>query len=246
MSDSSQKTGISSTIGLVLALAWPVAAYAVQDNVKHHPIHVAQATFSPPGSDTNSNEKLRALAEPFEKLAEICFSATLPKIDEALGEARSASEEARGLLSTDVVQELELYISAMKEARTRGDRAELALSSIEVFRILVSSVTDDARVPNAVGLLDYAGFRYSADLKAVPIRWDDMARSVSFARENWAKILPKVTSSKIGTAVEKTLLDMENAVGKKRKSLAESSVKAELDLVDELEKYFSTPSGVAK
>jgi hypothetical protein len=72
----------------------------------------------------------------------------------------------------------------MKSARQVQDRAGLALSSIEAYRVLVGAVADNAKVPTEVSLLDYAGFRYDADLEANPARWGDMAAAVSFAREN--------------------------------------------------------------
>jgi hypothetical protein len=234
------------TIGLVLSLLSPAMADSVRTTVQSDNLIIAQAAIRLPSSETGDNGKLRALAEPFEKLTEISFSATLPKIDEVIGESEVASDEARGLLSKDVFQEMNIHMMALKNARMRKDRAEMALSSIEVFRVLVSTVADNTKVPNAVGLLDYAGFRYNADLKANPVRWDDMAKAVYFARENWAKLLPEVKSSGLETTIEKTLLDMENAVVQKRKSLAASSVKAELDLVDQLENFFSSQSGVTK
>ena len=191
-------------------------------------------------ADTISNEKLRAAAEPFENLTEIAFSATLTAIDQTIGEAESASREIRGLLPVDAVGRMDVLTSAMKTARQKRDRAGLALSSIEVYRVLVSAVTDNAKVPTEVSLLDYSGFRYDADLKANPIRWDDMAQAVSFAHENWNKLLPRTKSFAVAKEFEKAITDMNNAVIDKNGSLAASSVKVELDLVDQLEKFFST------
>jgi hypothetical protein len=190
-------------------------------------------------ADTMSNEKLRAAAEPFEKLTEISFSATLPAIDRTIGEAESAAREIVGLLPADAVSRMDMQISAMKTARQTQDRAGLALSSIEVYRVLVSAVTDNAKVPIAVSLLDYAGFRYDADFKANPIRWGDMAQAVSFAHENWNKLLPRTNLFHMVKEFEKALADMDNAATQKNGSLAASSVKIELDLVDRLEEFFS-------
>jgi len=202
------------------------------------------AQAAPPSSgaalvNTNSNEKLRAAAEPFEKLTEISFEATLPAIDQTIGEAESTARGVHALLSIDAASQLDAQIAAMKSARQKQDRAGLALSSIEAYRVLVGAVTDKAKVPTEVSLLDYAGFRYDADLKASPIRWRDMAKAVSFARENWAKLLPRAKSSPVATDFEKAITDMDKAVTQRNKSLAASSVKAELDLVDQLEKFFS-------
>ena len=115
----------------------------------------------------------------------------------------------------------------------------MGLPAIEAYRVLVSAVADTAKVPTEVSLLDYAGFRYDADLKANPIRWDDMTEAVSFARENWAKLLPRAKSFPGATAFEKNIAEMDEAVTQKSESSAALSVKAELDLVDQLEKFFS-------
>jgi hypothetical protein len=202
---------------------------------------LAQTTpaSAPTPADTNSNKKLRDAAEPFEKLTEISFSAALPKIDQTIGEAEAAAQGTRGLLSNDAAKQLDAQISAIKSARQKQDRTGLALSSIEAYRVFVSAVTDKAKVPTEVSLLDYAGFRYNADLKASPIRWGDMAQAVSFARKNWVTLSPRVKSSPLAMDFEKAITDMDKAVVKRSKQLATSSVKTELDLVDQLEKFFS-------
>ena len=193
----------------------------------------------PAPSDANSNKKLRAAAEPFEKLTEISFSAGWPTIDQTVGEAKAAARGARGSLSKDAAGRLDVQIAAIKSARQKRDRTGLALSSIEVYRILVSAVTDNAKIPTEVSLLDYAGFRYDANLKARPIRWDDMANAASFARKTWDALSPRAKVSPMATKFEKAISDMDKAVVQRNKSLAASSVKTELDLVDELEKFFS-------
>jgi hypothetical protein len=202
---------------------------------------LAQTTpaSAPTSADTNSNQKLRDAAEPFEKLTEISFTAALPKIDQTISEAEAAARATRGLLLHDAANQLDAQISAMKTARQKQDRAGLALSSIEGYRVLVSAVTDKAKVPTEVSLLDYAGFRYDADLKANPVRWSDMAQAVSFARKNWVTLSPRVKSSPLTMNFEKAITDMDKAVLKRSKQLAASSVKTELDLVDQLEKFFS-------
>lgn len=193
----------------------------------------------PAPADTNGNKKLRDAAEPFEKLTEISFSVALPKIDQTISEAEVTAEGTRGLLSNDAARLLDLQLSAMKTARQKQDRAGLALSSIEAYRILVSAVTDNAKVPTEVSLLDYAGFRYDADLKASPVRWGDMAKAVSFARKNWVTLSPRVKSSPLAMDFAQAITNMDKAVVKKNKRLAASSAKTELDLVDQLEKFFS-------
>ena len=66
-----------------------------------------------------------------------------------------------------------------------------------------------------------------------------MAQAVSFAHENWNKLLPRTTPFPVAKEFEKAITDMDNAVIPKIGPLAASSVKIELDLVDRLEKFFS-------
>jgi hypothetical protein len=91
-----------------------------------------------------------------------------------------------------------------------------------------------------VNLLDYAGFRYNADLKAVPTRWSDMAEAVSVAQQQWKALAPRVQSPDLEAKVSKALAAMEQAVEHKNKSASARSVKAELDVVDQLEKHFAS------
>jgi len=199
----------------------------------------AAAAAVPAPSDAQSNKNLRAAAEPFEKLTEISFSAAWPMIDQTIGEAEAAAARVRGSLTQDAAGQLDARITAIKSARQKHDRAKLALSSIETYRVLVSAVTDNAKIPTEVSLLDYAGFRHDANLKANPVGWDDMAHAAAFARKTWDALSPKAEASPVAVKFEKALADMDKAVVQRSKSLAASSVKIELDLVDQLEQFFS-------
>ena len=217
---------------LVLALLASFAAQAAQAAQTH------SASAVPAPTDA-SNKSLRAAAEPFENLTEIAFSATWLKIDRIVGQAEAAATAVRRVLSQHEAGRLDGRIAAVKAARQKHDRADLALSSIETYRVLVSAVTDNAKVPTEVSLLDYAGYRYHANLKAKPTNWDDMARAASFARKTWDVLSPRAKASAVARRFETTLTDMDNAVVKRSRSLAATSVKTELELVDLLENFFS-------
>ena len=145
----------------------------------------------------------------------------------------------RSSLSAEAVVQVEAEVSRLHSAREGQDRTELALSSVEVYRILVSAVRDNAKIPREVSLLDYAGFRYDAYRRASPVRWDDMVLAASFARQTWNTLLPRASSSPAAEAFESALTDMEHAAAQRDDSLATASVKTELDLVDEFETFFS-------
>lgn len=191
-------------------------------------------------SNASGDADVRAAAEPFEKLAETAFTASRATLDKTFSEADAPAKRVRTLLSDQAGQELDTQLSALNAALRKQDRATVALASIEVYRVLVSSVTERAKVPTEVNLLDYAGFRYNADLKAVPTRWSDMAEAVSVAKQQWKALAPRVKSPDLEAKVSKALAAMEQAVEHKDKSGAARSVKAELDLVDQLEKHFAS------
>lgn len=189
--------------------------------------------------DAASKDKtLLAAAEPFENLTEMAFSSNWSKIDQTIGNAERAATGARKSLALDAAKTIDGHLAAMTAARQKHDRANLALSSIEVYRILVSSVSAGTRTPVQVSLLDYSGFRYDADLKSSPIRWDDMNRAVAFSRQQWAVVAPRLKDPALAARFEKAVDGMDHAAQHKNSSLAAASVRSESDLVDELENYF--------
>ena len=193
-----------------------------------------------PTAKLSPTEQILAAAEPFEKLTEIAFSAPLREIDKTIIEARSAASSVRTLLSAASVSNTDKLFNDIDRARNSEDRAGLALASIEIYRGIVGTVPAGTKVPPAVSLLDYAGFRYQADLKAVPPRWKDMSEAMEFARSQWSSVAPKLNNDPLAAIFEKALVNMEKAVANKDAALAESSATEELNLVDKLEVYFAS------
>lgn len=235
----------SSTTALALFIGAPALAQGSSHPAAHSMPAAISANAAAPMSGAKSphlsvraNKTLLDAAEPFENLTEMAFSANWSKIDHSLSKAEHAASRAHGVLSQDAAGMMAQHLAAMKSARLKHHRADLALSSIEVYRVLVSSVSDQARIPTQVSLLDYAGFRYDADLKSSPTRWDDMNQAVDFAHLQWAVIAPRLEGVPVATRFEKAVSGMDRAARQKDTSLAASSVKSESDLVDELEAHF--------
>lgn len=180
-----------------------------------------------------------AAAEPFEKLTETAFTATPAVLDTTIAEVRAAAQGVRGMLATEAAASLDSRLAAIEAARRSDNRADLAIAAVEGYRTLVSSASPDAKVPAAVNLLDYAGFRYDADLKAKPPRWADMTQAINFAREQWATISPQVTDSAIRSRMDKALTDMAGAASRRDAKAGSAAAQRELALVDDLEKFFS-------
>lgn len=184
--------------------------------------------------------QLLAAAEPFETLTETAFSATPAALDASVQKAKMSATSVRASLPASAMAQFDAHLAALTAAHAKMDRAGVALSSIEVYRDLVSAAPNGAKVPSQVNLLDYAGFRYDADLKATPSRWDDMTQAVVFAKKNWAEIAPRVNDAALAGKVVAAINAMDRAAAQKNSAAAAHSAKVELDLIDMLEQYFKT------
>lgn len=180
-----------------------------------------------------------AAAEPFEKLTETAFSATPAVLDGTIAEVQAAAAGLKGILSQESDSGLRTRLDEIAAARKADNRADLAIAAVEGYRVLVSAVSASAKVPTAVNLLDYAGFRYDADLKSTPARWDDMTQAVAFGREQWASISQQVTDAALNARMETALADMATAATGRDAAVAAAAAQRELELVDDLEKFFS-------
>lgn len=185
------------------------------------------------------NAALRAAGEPFEKLSETAFDASWRALSKGIGDANDAAAKVRPSLAPADAARLDAQLAAVRDARQKQDRAGLSLSAIEGYRVLVSAVSDKAKVPTEVSLLDYAGFRYKAHLKAKPTRWDEMGKAVDFARQTAKALAPKLPSPELAANVDKIIMAMDQAVKDRNPARAAASVKSELDYVDVIEKAYA-------
>lgn len=206
----------------------------------HKTAEVSQTSPAKNTIGVNAAAQLLAAAEPFEGLTETAFSATPAALDTSVQKARLSAKQVRPLLPASATAQFDKHLSALAAAHSKMDRADIALSSIEVYRDLVNAVPDGAKVPTQVNLLDYAGFRYDADLKATPPRWNDMTQAAAFAKENWAAIAPRVQDASLAGKIVAAINAMDQAASQKDTAAAVHSAQTELDLIDQLEKYFTT------
>lgn len=183
---------------------------------------------------------ITAAAEPFEKLTETAFTATPAVLDATISEVRAAAQGARGALTANTATRLDEQIAAIDVARKADNRADLAIAAVEGYRTLVSSTAPGAKVPVEVKLLDYAGFRYDADLKAKQARWADMAQAASFGRERWASISSQVTDGALRANMDRALAEMADGASRRDAAVSSAAAQRELALVDDLEKFFGT------
>ena len=236
---SRKAINLSTTAMLALALAACGQPGASSDTATAGPGKSATSVAVPAGSATNA--PLLAAAEPFEKLTETAFSATPASLDLTIAEVRTAAAGVRGLLSASAARQLDERLISIASARGSNSRADLAIAAVEGYRVLVSAASATAKVPMAVNLLDYAGFRYDANLKAKPARWADMMEAMVFAREQWSSISSRVTDPGLRGRMDISLSEMEGAAKRQDVSAASAAAQSELALVDDLEKFFNAP-----
>lgn len=186
----------------------------------------------------SANDSLRLAAEPFEALTEQAFTADWTAIDKLIADARTAI--TRAAAGGEKPKLAEQRLAAIASARAAQDRVQLALASVEGYREVIEAQDPaSAAPPIAVSLLDYAGFRYDALAQAPNVDWQEMARSVDFARAQWQAVAPGISSKALPGVVDQSLSAMAKAVERKDVAFARSAAATELSLVDLLEEYAS-------
>ena len=225
-----------SVSALILAAPLPLAAAQPTADAAQQNAVVRAAT-----TDRNStNSRLLAAAEPFETLTEQSFSASPAKRKTLVSQAEQAAANVADLLAEPTRGEMKTRLAEIKQAQRQSQPADLARASVEVYRLLVSAA-HPTRTPTEVNLLDYAGFRYDADLKSSPPRWTDMKTAVEYAKEQWKSISGRVTDTGLRNEFDAAIREMDRAVANKSHEDATRAVASELQLVDRLERHFARP-----
>jgi len=182
------------------------------------------------------NVPLLAAAEPFEALTEQAFDAPPAELAKLVAAAKAKAAPANAFLGESGRAELSQRSAELDAAVERNDRTAIAIASVESYRVLVSAQdAATAKAPIAVSLLDYAGFKYDAHLKAQRPEWSEMSKDVAYARATWAGLGPSVSSSGLRGSFETALQGMEAGVAQKNLPLAKHAGQMELALVDLLE-----------
>lgn len=235
---SNWKSAAFST-GLMLSLA---GCNGQQSNSQTGQTKANVTVPQPPAGDADAQSSAYlAAAEPFENLTEQAATATPANLATLIADATKAADGITLGLGATHKAALDTHISDIESAQKADDRTAIALAAVEGYRTLVESASDTGKVPRAVSLLDYSGFRYQADLTAKPIMWDDAGQAVGFAQQQWSSIADRVTDVALKSDFAKSVADMDSAVKAKDAQAATTASTHELDLVDKLESFFSKP-----
>lgn len=197
-----------------------------------------------PSSPRPSTERAARTAplpasEYFETLTEEAFGATPARLDAIILQASAAAARDRRGLSAAAAADLDGRLDQIALHRAAMNRTDLAIAAVEAYRLFVSAAPASAPVPVAVSLLDYAGFRFGADLQAQPVRWDDAAVAASFATDQWKQISDQVSDAALRDRFTAALTEMKAALDARDAARAARAGNRELDLVDDLEASFT-------
>lgn len=186
------------------------------------------------------NEKLLAALEPMESLSEVALDGTASKIAKSLNTAEGERRKIRPLLSAEAAARLDALFADIHAAQKKQDSVATAIAAAEIYKVVAAALDPAAlAVPQEVSLLDYVGFRTKALLKAPSPDWTALAKTAQESNDYWAKIRARVTNKKLQSAMDKAQHDLASAAETKSASLCTAATRANLDLVDDLESFFS-------
>ena len=187
---------------------------------------------------------LVAGAEAFETLTEHALSAPSAPLEAEARRVASHALACEADPSPSQFSALQPIIQRIGNFPQTHDRSQLALNAVEGYRVLVSARARSASDPPlAVALLDYAGFRYQADVLSTPARWDDARQAVDFADAQWRTLAPQISDAALKAAFDANIQALRAAVSAADVAAAQRAANVELERVDALEQYFARQSG---
>jgi hypothetical protein len=204
----------------------------------------ALLAFAPVGTSAATlsakNDALYAAAEPFEAVTEAGLDGAGAKTAAAVKTAEAGRSATRALLTPTAAARFDRLFDELTGAQAKKEGVAVAVQAAEIYKLLVSSVDASIlTVPMEVSLLDYAGFRTNALLKAAGPDWQALAATAHEANSNWAKIRGGVTDQKLQAAMDRAQAGLASAAQKHNAGLGQSSAADDLNLVDALEAYFA-------
>jgi hypothetical protein len=127
----------------------------------------------------------------------------------------------------------------MQVAESQGDFAEIALLSIDSYKVIADELNSSAlAVPIQVVMLDYIGFRIHALLKQKEVDWQLISNTVNDAQKNWKQIKGEISDKGLYDAVNTSIKGLSKASRSKNLDMLEFAAQVDLDLVDLLEGFY--------
>lgn len=201
---------------------------------------LAFVPLTAPAKDSPQNEKLLKATDPFETLAETALTDNAGKINDAYKAAQASRTSTRALLPASSTARYDDLFKALETAQTKHDHLAVSLQAAELYKVLVSALDSAAlTIPKEIHLLDYIGFRSSALVQPSAPDWAAISATATEGSGYWAAVREKVGDTKLRGKMDKALADLTKGAHQHDVSLTKKSVKADLDLVDDIGKYFS-------
>ena len=192
-------------------------------------------------SATGKPDPLTGGAEIFENLTESAPTLDAATFKKSLTNFETLCPEISQRLSPDRKKRLDTLVTSVRNAWQKGDRATMALQSIEAYRLLQEAIEHGGQpVPVEVPLLDYAGFKLNALLLSTQPDWKQVASTAQEASTWWAAIGPKITDTALRDAMGHTIDGIKDAAARKDRKLLSFAAKMDLILVDGLETFFTS------
>lgn len=230
------KTIMAMTLSttLALALAGPVDAASSAGGNARPSASLART----------ANHSLLSAAEVFENLAESARTATQPQFDAAMANYGRLAPSVDKAVTPRARASLTEIVRALKAGWTKGNRTDVALYSIEAYRVLVQGVTRaSGALPVEVALLDYSGFKLSALAKDASPDWAIIGKTTTEAATWWRTVSPKVHNSDLKQAMQRTIDAYAAARQTSNVALLAYAADMDLILVDALENDLAQSPG---
>jgi hypothetical protein len=187
------------------------------------------------------NKLILAALEPFEVLTETALTGDAAKVAKAFKKAQGSRTNARALLSATNAARFDELFGKLEAVNTKHDYVGESLQAAELYKLLVLSLDTAALTAptKEVNLLDYVRFRITALLQAPAPDWVAITATTKEANGYWAIIRGQVGDTKLQGRMDEAQKGIATGGEMHDVSLTRASVKKNLDLVDELEGYFS-------
>lgn len=199
------------------------------------------AVAQPPAKPMSRNDILLASTSPFEDLAEFALAKDTAAITKALGEADGHVAGVRKVLPAAAATQFDTRVKAVHQSVTDKQYQDLAMNSVEIFRLLLDNL--DAKgldVPREVLLLDYVGFKLHVLEAAPQTDWDAVRKTVEDGVGWWNATKPKINQIALTDAMDSTIRGLQEGAKTQNQALVHFAAQLDLDLVDLLEVFFES------
>lgn len=200
---------------------------------------VASLSFAAGRDASKANETLLRATSPFEDIVEVALAKNEAKISKLLATADGHATAIREALPPPATAQFDSLLQAIHKAANGKDHFAVAMSAVEVFRLLIDNLeAGGLKVPKEVSLLDYAGFKLHVLAAAPQPDWGAMRKTVDDAVAWWTTIKVKVSDKALRDSLNSTVRGLQQAGKTENLPMLHFAAQIDLDLVDLLENYF--------